>query len=126
MIIKKRCPNDGTDSVFISFSWFVLSHAVNGLGQTGNLAGSGILMKYSLGSSLLDDRGGIFKLSKSLFLIVRSDCGINFLDSRLDAGLDFFVALCLCSRNQNTLLCGFDVSQNQHLQYDDIGNVLNG
>ena len=90
--------------------------AVDSSGKTGNLAGSGILMKNALLRSLIDYRSRIQKLLRSQLPVGSLDSSEHLLGRGLYRRLDRLVSLLSDLAGQNTLLRGLNVCQNAHLQ----------
>ena len=51
------------------------------------------------------------------FFIFVNNCNLYFFDSSFNSRSDRFITLSFCSVNQDSFLCGFDVSQSVHLQF---------
>ena len=94
-----------------------LSHSVYSLADTGNLVGNVVLVVDTLASSHLNDLGSSSKLCLSSSLVTRLNSSENLLNCGLNAGSDCLVSVSSCAGYQNSLLCGFNVSQVVHLQF---------
>lgn len=86
-----------------------LVHLVDSSSQAGNLAGSSILVKYSLALSLSDCGSCCGQCLCSCSLVASLYSGANLLDCSLNAGLDSLVGLSLLGAGENSLLGRFDV-----------------
>ena len=90
-------------------------NAVDGLGQTGDLSGSIVLMINAPLGSFINGRSSFEKSFGSRILIVGSDSSFDLLDSGLYGRLDRFIAVIVSLADKNSLLCRFDISQFVHL-----------
>ena len=86
-----------------------LVHLVDSACQTGNLAGSGVLVEHTLVLSLVDGRSCSGQCLCCCSLVAGLYSGANLLDSGLYAGLDSLVGLSLLGAGENSLLGRFDV-----------------
>ena len=100
--MTKRRPTDGIGRLFFLSE---LSDAVYSLGQTGNLAGSGILVIHSLGSRLAHDRNRSLQAGLCGLSVLCSNCSIHFLNRSLNLRFDCLISCCSGLGNQNSLLC---------------------
>lgn len=98
--------------------WEKLSHLVYSLAQTGNLPGGIVLVINALGSSHLDGLGCSLQFSFGSSLVPTFNSGQHLLHSCLYAGADGFIPFSLGAVYQNSLLCGFDISQDYTSNYE--------
>lgn len=92
-----------------------LSHCAYSFSQTGYFSGSGILVIYALGSSLIDFACSSKKCSLCSSLVTSSNCSLYLLNESFHFGSDCFVSSSSCLCYYDSFLCRFDVSQSVHL-----------
>ena len=121
--VKKRTAGSDTPSesavlfylcVIIQFD-DKLSHCAYSFSQTGYFSGSGILVIYALGSSLIDFACSSKKCSLCSSLVASSNCSFYLLNESFHFGSDCFVSSSSCLCYYDSFLCRFDVSQSVHL-----------
>lgn len=112
----KKYPHDGMGT-FVMRKIQNLCHSVYSLADTGNLVGNVVLVVNTLAACHLDYLGSSGKLCLRGSLIAGLNSSENLLHRGLNAGSDCLVSLGSCAGYQNSLLCGFNVSQVVHLQF---------
>lgn len=92
-------------------------HFVYSFADTGNLPGRIVLVINTLAGGHLDGLGSGGQLLLGNGLVTGFDGGKYLLHSGLDTGAQSLISVCLCAVYQNSLFCGFNVSQVVHLQF---------
>ena len=95
----------------VFFVYSFLSKLVYGKIQTGNLAGSVVLVVYTLAGRLVDGARSVQQRFLSGSLVTGLDRGINLLYRSLNTGTDCLVSLGSGPADKYPFLCRFDICQ---------------